>query len=50
MSYGSIAKEAHECLAEAMNKIGEPSNQGEGGDAEERYEIKNGVNKNSAIK
>ncbi|EFB6095927.1 glutamate synthase subunit alpha, partial [Campylobacter coli] len=50
MSYGSISKEAHECLAEAMNKIGAKSNSGEGGEDEERYEIKDGVNKNSAIK
>ncbi|HEB9313007.1 TPA: glutamate synthase large subunit [Campylobacter coli] len=50
MSYGSISKEAHECLAEAMNKIGGKSNSGEGGEDEERYEIKDGVNKNSAIK
>ncbi|HEB9328443.1 TPA: glutamate synthase large subunit [Campylobacter coli] len=50
MSYGSISKEAHECLAEAMNKIGAKSNSGEGGEDEERYEVKDGVNKNSAIK
>ncbi|KDA37141.1 glutamate synthase, partial [Campylobacter jejuni K5] len=50
MSYGSISKEAHECLAQAMNKIGAKSNSGEGGEDEERYEIKDGVNKNSAIK
>lgn len=46
MSYGSISKEAHECLAQAMNKIGGKSNSGEGGENEERY---NG-DKNSAIK
>ncbi|MGY0224008.1 glutamate synthase-related protein, partial [Campylobacter jejuni] len=50
MSYGSISKEAHECLAQAMNKIGAKSNSGEGGEDEERYEIKEGVDKNSAIK
>lgn len=50
MSYGSISKEAHECLALAMNKIGAKSNSGEGGEDEERYEIKDGLNKNSAIK
>ncbi|MGI7358510.1 glutamate synthase-related protein, partial [Campylobacter coli] len=50
MSYGSISKEAHECLARAMNKIGAKSNSGEGGEDEERYEIKEGVDKNSAIK
>ncbi|KAA6227214.1 MULTISPECIES: glutamate synthase large subunit [unclassified Campylobacter] len=46
MSYGSISKEAHECLAMAMNLIGAKSNSGEGGEDESRY-----VNdKNSAIK
>lgn len=50
MSYGSISKEAHECLAQAMNEIGAKSNSGEGGEDEERYEIKDGINKNSAIK
>ncbi|MED7853027.1 glutamate synthase-related protein, partial [Campylobacter coli] len=33
-----------------LNKIGAKSNSGEGGEDEERYEIKDGVNKNSAIK
>lgn len=46
MSYGSISKEAHECLAQAMNKIGGKSNSGEGGENEERYNS----DKNSAIK
>ncbi|MBZ7973432.1 glutamate synthase large subunit [Campylobacter molothri] len=46
ISYGSISKEAHECLAMAMNKIGAKSNSGEGGEDEQRYES----NKNSAIK
>ncbi|TKX31015.1 glutamate synthase large subunit [Campylobacter aviculae] len=46
ISYGSISKEAHECLAMAMNKIGAKSNSGEGGEDEERYES----DKNSAIK
>ncbi|WP_251822121.1 glutamate synthase-related protein, partial [Campylobacter jejuni] len=50
MSYGSISKEAHEGLARAMNKIGAKSNSGEGGEDEERYEFKEGVDKNSAIK
>ncbi len=36
MSYGSISKEAHECLALAMNKIGGKSNSGEGGESEDR--------------
>jgi len=36
MSLGSISPEAHETLAEAMNKIGGMSNCGEGGEATER--------------
>ena len=36
MSYGSISKEAHECMAVAMNRIGGKSNSGEGGEDEER--------------
>ena len=36
MSYGSISKEAHECLAIAMNRLGGKSNSGEGGESEER--------------
>ncbi len=32
MSYGSISQEAHECLAEAMNRLGGRSNSGEGGE------------------
>lgn len=51
MSYGSISKEAHECLAIAMNRIGGKSNTGEGGENEGRKEIKeNGDNLLSAIK
>lgn len=49
MSYGSISKEAHECLAKAMNQIGAKSNSGEGGEDESRYEKEN-LMKNSAIK
>ncbi len=37
MSFGSISKEAHETLAEAMNQIGGRSNSGEGGEDPERY-------------
>ena len=36
MSYGSISREAHECLAVAMNRIGGKSNSGEGGEAADR--------------
>ena len=32
MSYGSISREAHECLAQAMNLLGGKSNSGEGGE------------------
>ncbi|WP_457608631.1 glutamate synthase large subunit [Nitratifractor sp.] len=46
MSLGSISPEAHECLAEAMNRIGGRSNSGEGGEDEARF----GTIKNSKIK
>ena len=46
MSYGSISKEAHECLARAMNRLGARSNSGEGGELPERF----GTELNSAIK
>lgn len=51
MSYGSISKEAHECLAIAMNRLGGMSNTGEGGEDPERFTVlDNGDTKNSAIK
>ncbi|MBF7097060.1 glutamate synthase large subunit [Alkalibacter mobilis] len=51
MSYGSISKEAHECLAIAMNRLGGKSNTGEGGEDPERFKImENGDTKCSAIK
>ncbi len=51
MSYGSISKEAHECLAVAMNRLGGKSNCGEGGEDSERFRSRtDGVTKNSAIK
>ncbi|MHC4521260.1 MAG: glutamate synthase central domain-containing protein, partial [Planctomycetota bacterium] len=51
MSHGSISKEAHECMAVAMNRIGCMSNTGEGGEDPARYELgPNGDSKNSAIK
>ena len=37
MSYGSISKEAHECMAIAMNRLGGKSNTGEGGELKERF-------------
>ena len=36
MSYGSISREAHECLAQAMNLLGGKSNSGEGGEEPDR--------------
>lgn len=51
MSYGSISKEAHECLAVAMNRLGGKSNTGEGGEDAERFlTMPNGDSKKSAIK
>ena len=51
MSHGSISKEAHECMAIAMNHIGAMSNTGEGGEDPIRYVPEpNGDSKNCAIK
>jgi glutamate synthase domain-containing protein 2/glutamate synthase domain-containing protein 1/glutamate synthase domain-containing protein 3 len=51
MSHGSISKEAHECLAVAMNRLGGMSNTGEGGEDPSRYLLQpNGDSKNCAIK
>ena len=51
MSHGSISKEAHECMAIAMNRIGAMSNSGEGGEDAARYvPDANGDSRNSAIK
>ena len=51
MSHGSISKEAHECIAVAMNRIGAMSNTGEGGEDPSRYSQEpNGDSKNCAIK
>jgi len=46
MSLGSISPEAHEAIAEAMNRIGGQSNSGEGGESKERFK----TIKNSKIK
>ncbi len=46
MSLGSISPEAHECMAEAMNRLGGMSNSGEGGEDAARF----GTVKNSKIK
>jgi glutamate synthase domain-containing protein 2/glutamate synthase domain-containing protein 1/glutamate synthase domain-containing protein 3 len=51
MSHGSISKEAHECMAIAMNRLGAMSNTGEGGEEPCRYTPEpNGDSKNCAIK
>ena len=51
MSFGSISREAHTTLANAMNKIGGRSNTGEGGEERDRFTIKkDGSNLKSAIK
>jgi glutamate synthase domain-containing protein 2/glutamate synthase domain-containing protein 1/glutamate synthase domain-containing protein 3 len=51
MSHGSISKEAHECMAIAMNRLGAMSNTGEGGEDPGRYVLEaNGDSRNSAIK
>jgi glutamate synthase (NADPH/NADH) large chain len=51
MSHGSISKEAHECIAIAMNRLGAMSNTGEGGEDPIRYVPQaNGDSKNCAIK
>ena len=51
MCHGSISKEAHECLAIAMNRLGGMSNTGEGGEDPQRYVPgPNGDSKNCGIK
>jgi glutamate synthase domain-containing protein 2/glutamate synthase domain-containing protein 1/glutamate synthase domain-containing protein 3 len=51
MSHGSISKEAHECIAVAMNRMAACSNTGEGGEDPSRYNTQpNGDSKNCAIK
>ncbi len=46
MSLGALSPEAHEALAEAMNRLGGRSNSGEGGEDPERF----GTNRVSKIK
>ncbi len=46
MSMGALSPEAHEVLAEAMNRLGARSNSGEGGEDPSRY----GTIRNSAVK
>ena len=51
MSYGSISREQHECLAIAMNRLHGRSNTGEGGeDPARETPLPNGDSKRSAIK
>ena len=51
MSYGALSKEAHECIAEAMNSLGTRSNTGEGGEDAERFQIRaDGTSVNDEIK
>ncbi|MDR2163407.1 MAG: glutamate synthase large subunit [Clostridiales Family XIII bacterium] len=51
MSYGSISREAHECMAIAMNRLGGKSNTGEGGELSSRFTAdENGQDRSSAIK
>ena len=51
MSFGSISREAHECMAIAMNRIGGRSNTGEGGEDPARFVPReDGTSVRSAIK
>ena len=51
MSHGALSREAHECLAIALNRIGGKSNSGEGGEDPVRFKpYPNGDWANSAIK
>src|ERR1700737_1919916 len=51
MSHGSIAAEAHETIAIAMNRLGGKSNTGEGGEDPARYRTKGQtIDRNSRIK
>src|SRR6202022_1784438 len=51
MSHGSIAAEAHETIAIAMNRLGGKSNTGEGGEDPARYRTKGSpIDRNSRIK
>jgi glutamate synthase (NADPH/NADH) large chain len=51
MSFGALSKEAHECIAQAMNELGAKSNSGEGGENRSRFKLQpDGRNLNSKIK
>src|SRR5947209_9847946 len=50
MSHGSIAAEAHETIAIAMNRLGGKSNTGEGGEDTARYRTRGlTIDRNSRI-
>lgn len=51
MSYGALSKEAHECIAKAMNHLHSRSNTGEGGEDPERFApLPDGSSLNDEIK
>ncbi|MBI3987733.1 MAG: glutamate synthase subunit alpha, partial [Lentisphaerae bacterium] len=51
MSFGSLSQEAHETIANAMNRLHSMSNSGEGGEDPQRYKpLPNGDSLSSAIK
>ncbi|MFN3430524.1 MAG: glutamate synthase large subunit, partial [Candidatus Sericytochromatia bacterium] len=51
MSLGSLSREAHECIAIAMNRLGAKSNSGEGGEDPARFRPRpDGDSANSTIK
>ena len=51
MSYGALSKEAHECIAIAMNRIGSVSNCGEGGEDSDRFVLRlNGDDPSDKVK
>ena len=51
MSYGALSREAHECIAKAMNALHSRSNTGEGGEDAERFEpLPDGSSMNDEIK
>lgn len=51
MSYGALSKEAHECIAKAMNHLHSRSNTGEGGEDAERFApLPDGSSVNDEIK
>jgi glutamate synthase domain-containing protein 2/glutamate synthase domain-containing protein 1/glutamate synthase domain-containing protein 3 len=51
ISHGSISKEAHECMAIAMNRLGAMANTGEGGEDPARYIPEaNGDSKSCGVK